>query len=53
MKDEVVTTWVKPVPVPEVKFTKWTKAGEMRDRVYLRLNENRKEPFANSKDHAA
>jgi bifunctional non-homologous end joining protein LigD len=30
VKDEAVTTWVKPSLVAEVKFSEWTKAGEMR-----------------------
>lgn len=29
VKDEAVTTWVKPKLVAEVKFTEWTAAGEM------------------------
>jgi bifunctional non-homologous end joining protein LigD len=37
VKDEAVTTWVKPVLVAEVKFTEWTSAGEMRHPVYLGL----------------
>jgi bifunctional non-homologous end joining protein LigD len=37
VKDEAVTTWVKPSLVAEVKFTEWTKAGEMRHPVYLGL----------------
>jgi bifunctional non-homologous end joining protein LigD len=37
VKDEAVTTWVKPALVAEVKFTEWTKAGEMRHPVYLGL----------------
>ena len=30
VKDEAVTTWVKPQLVAEVKFTEWTSSGEMR-----------------------
>jgi bifunctional non-homologous end joining protein LigD len=37
VKDEGVTTWVKPSLVAEVKFTEWTSAGEMRHPVYLGL----------------
>ena len=37
VKDEAVTTWVKPSLVAEVKFTEWTKASEMRHPVYLGL----------------
>ena len=36
VKDEAVTTWVKPKLVAEVKFTEWTSAGEMRHPVYPR-----------------
>ena len=35
--DEANTTWVKPKLVAEVKFTEWTKGGEMRHPVYLGL----------------
>jgi bifunctional non-homologous end joining protein LigD len=37
VKDEAVTTWVKPTLVAEVKFTEWTSSGEMRHPVYLGL----------------
>jgi bifunctional non-homologous end joining protein LigD len=37
VKDEAVTTWVKPSLVGEVKFTEWTTDGEMRHPVYLGL----------------
>lgn len=37
VKDEAVTTWVKPSLVAEVKFTEWTTKGEMRHPVYLGL----------------
>jgi len=37
VKDEAVTTWVKPSLVAEVKFTEWTSSGEMRHPVYLGL----------------
>ncbi len=37
VKDDAVTTWVKPSLVAEVKFTEWTTAGEMRHPVYLGL----------------
>ena len=42
VKDEAVTTWVKPRLVAEVKFTEWTKAGEMRHPVYLGLREDKR-----------
>jgi bifunctional non-homologous end joining protein LigD len=41
VKDESVTTWVKPRLVAEVKFTEWTSAGEMRHPVYLGLREDK------------
>jgi bifunctional non-homologous end joining protein LigD len=37
VKDEAVTTWVKPELVAEVKFTEWTSSGELRHPVYLGL----------------
>jgi bifunctional non-homologous end joining protein LigD len=37
VKDEAVTTWVKPKLVAEVRFTEWTSAGEMRHPVFLGL----------------
>jgi bifunctional non-homologous end joining protein LigD len=42
VKDEAVTTWVKPKLVAEVKFTEWTKAGEMRHPAYLGLREDKR-----------
>jgi bifunctional non-homologous end joining protein LigD len=42
VKDEAVTTWVKPTLVAEVKFTEWTGAGEMRHPVYLGLREDKR-----------
>ena len=42
VKDEVVTTWVKPKLVAEVKFTEWTSAGEMRHPAFLGLREDKK-----------
>jgi bifunctional non-homologous end joining protein LigD len=41
VKDEAVTTWVKPQLVAEVKFTQWTSSGEMRHPVYLGLREDK------------
>ena len=37
VKDESVTTWVKPSLVAEVKFAEWTGKGELRQPVYLGL----------------
>jgi bifunctional non-homologous end joining protein LigD len=42
VKDEAVTTWVKPRLVAEVKFTEWTTAGEMRHPVFLGLREDKR-----------
>ena len=41
VKDEKVTTWVKPTLVAEVKFTEWTAAGEMRHPVFLGLRSDK------------
>jgi bifunctional non-homologous end joining protein LigD len=42
VKDEAVTTWVKPKLVAEVKFTEWTAAGEMRHPAYLGLRDDKR-----------
>jgi bifunctional non-homologous end joining protein LigD len=42
VKDEGVTTWVKPQLVAEVKFTEWTSSGEMRHPVYLGLRTDKR-----------
>jgi bifunctional non-homologous end joining protein LigD len=42
VKDEAVTTWVKPALVAEVKFTEWTSSREMRHPVYLGLREDKR-----------
>jgi len=42
VKDEAVTTWVKPQLVAEVKFTEWTSSGEMRHPVYLGLRADKR-----------
>jgi bifunctional non-homologous end joining protein LigD len=42
VKDEAVTTWVKPKLVAEVKFTEWTTKGEMRHPVYLGLRTDKR-----------
>jgi bifunctional non-homologous end joining protein LigD len=41
VKDEAVTTWVKPKLVGEVRFTEWTSAGEMRHPVFLGLRDDK------------
>src|ERR1700712_3961666 len=35
VKDEAVTTWVRPSLVAEVKFAEWTSKGELRQPVFL------------------
>jgi hypothetical protein len=42
VKDEAVTTWVKPKLLEEVKFAEWTKAGEMRQPAHLGLREDKR-----------
>ena len=42
VRDEAVTTWVKPTLVAEVKFTEWTSSGEMRHPVYLGLRADKR-----------
>jgi bifunctional non-homologous end joining protein LigD len=42
VKDEAVTTWVRPNLVAEVKFTEWTTKGEMRHPVYLGLRSDKR-----------
>ncbi len=42
IKDEAVTTWVKPKFVAEVRFTEWTDAGEMRHPAFLGLRQDKK-----------
>jgi bifunctional non-homologous end joining protein LigD len=42
VKDEAATTWVKPTLVAEVRFSEWTKAGEMRHPSYLGLREDKR-----------
>jgi bifunctional non-homologous end joining protein LigD len=41
VKDEGVTTWVKPSLVAEVKFAEWTIKGELRQPVYLSLRSDK------------
>jgi bifunctional non-homologous end joining protein LigD len=42
VKDEAVTTWVTPSLLAEVKFTEWTRSGEMRHPVYVGLREDKR-----------
>ena len=42
VKDEAVTTWIKPSLVAEMKFIEWTTAGEMRHPVYLGLRADKR-----------
>jgi bifunctional non-homologous end joining protein LigD len=41
VKDEAVTTWVRPSLVAEVKFAEWTTKGELRQPVYLGLRSDK------------
>jgi bifunctional non-homologous end joining protein LigD len=41
VKDEGVTTWVRPSLVAEVKFAEWTSKGELRQPVYLGLRSDK------------
>jgi bifunctional non-homologous end joining protein LigD len=41
VKDEAVTTWVKPLLVAEVKFAESTSKGELRQPVYLGLRSDK------------
>ena len=42
IRDEAVTTWIKPKLVAEVKFTEWTSGGEMRHPAFLGLRQDKK-----------
>jgi bifunctional non-homologous end joining protein LigD len=42
VKDEAVTTWVRPTLVAEVKFAEWTGKGELRQPVYLGLRADKR-----------
>jgi bifunctional non-homologous end joining protein LigD len=42
VKDERVTTWVRPLLVAEVKIAEWTSKGELRQPVYLGLRSDKK-----------
>ncbi|MBR0755644.1 non-homologous end-joining DNA ligase [Bradyrhizobium jicamae] len=42
VKDERVTTWVRPSLVAEVRFAEWTSKGELRQPVYLGLRTDKK-----------
>src|SRR6201992_1202145 len=42
VKDEAVTTWVRPTLVAEVKFAEWTSKGELRQPVYLGLRTDKR-----------
>ncbi len=39
--DEKFTTWVRPQLVGEVKFTEWTKGGQMRHPAFVGLREDK------------
>jgi bifunctional non-homologous end joining protein LigD len=42
VKDEAVTTWLRPTLVAEVKFAEWTSKGELRQPVYLGLRTDKR-----------
>jgi len=42
VKDEAVTTWVRPSLVAEVKFAEWTSKGELRQPVFLGLRSDKR-----------
>ena len=42
IKDEAMTTWVRPTLVAEVKFAEWTSKGELRQPVYLGLRTDKR-----------
>ncbi len=42
VKDEAVTTWLRPSLGAEVKFAEWTSKGELRQPVYLGLRSDKK-----------
>ncbi len=42
VKDEAVTTWVRPLLVAEVKFAEWTSKSELRQPAYLGLRSDKK-----------
>jgi bifunctional non-homologous end joining protein LigD len=42
VKDERMTTWVRPSLVAEVKFAEWTSKGELRQPVYLGLRTDKR-----------
>ena len=42
VKDERVTTWVRPSLVAEVRFAEWTSKGELRQPVYLGLRADKR-----------
>jgi len=42
MKNEGMTTWVRPSLVAEVKFAEWTSKGELRQPVDLGLRADKR-----------
>ena len=42
VKDEAVTTWVRPKLVAEVRFAEWTENGEMRHPAFIGLREDKR-----------
>lgn len=42
VKTNMPVTWIKPEIVCEVKFTEWTRDGNLRHPIFLRLREDKK-----------
>lgn len=42
VKTNMPVTWVKPILVCEIKFTEWTRDGNLRHPIFLRLREDKK-----------
>lgn len=42
IKDEAVTTWIKPKLIGEIQFTEWTTDGQMRHPAFLGLRTDKK-----------
>jgi hypothetical protein len=51
VKDEAVTTWVRPLLVAEVKFAEWTSKGDLRQPVYLGLRADKRQKTSYGKGH--
>jgi bifunctional non-homologous end joining protein LigD len=40
--EENATTWIKPKLVGEVKFTEWTRDGQMRHPAFVGLRDDKR-----------